>query len=798
MSKQVQRFQTFIARSRPHRVAILTNIHDPNWQDSCLGIIQFFTKLWGGSQSVIIPTDGKTIAEEFWAVLSAHDPDIIYRYQTTGEDLKRLDPNKFEALVDAHTRANLAASGMEEKYLRNHMEESLVKALLDEFSISEELSDQLIIRLAPIHLDPIHTQESKRKLVVKYISRHSSPAYPLTSVLDVIPFAESSKVVAEIVRDSDKDNAPPELWLAAMIGSNDESYTSELGEANVVPRLFKTSEHSSSQLISIGIQPGSVLKTPTPLSLSMTALAFYRSTKSRRYQLPTVVILGDTVSDFCMYYALKWLRGRTLWLPKWFFEPAGEYPSRLSSAVNGAVALGEVEHNQQLALASFSVSNEELQQIKERISALNSRTSITTEAMDTTLVRKQLEYPSHCCTDGNIGDITTRMLVDNELPGWFETPRPAKINPLNPQLHRWMIDITFEKHLLPRHPAIGPYVVSGANLLDVRSGSEAVSYSCPGIVVIGIDMDNNMVRPSVRVPDCESIFRIVLNDCGYESQVSDKGVYASQVCDKFGGLEEIGYSLRLENHRTLLKKYLDTSDPPKGSHEDGTFLNDRRRYLNFSAIAKILGSQERTITLVDSFVSKGIFYRGFIFQCERCADVAWFSISEIGQTFTCRRCGTNQPYLKKSWRHPNEPAWFYKLDEIVYLTMLHNGDVPLLTLDYLRRLSSESFLHCPELRIRPTGSKKSFIEIDICCVSNGALCIGEAKSTNSIDSKLGNVQTTAERYRDLALKMGASMVVFSTSEPIWSQPSLQAISDAFASYPHISVRRITGPSLLLQ
>jgi len=150
MSKQVQRFQTFIARSRPHRVAILTNIHDPNWQDSCLGIIQFFTKLWGGSQSVIIPTDGKTIAEEFWAVLSAHDPDIIYRYQTTGEDLKRLDPNKFESLVDAHTSANLAASGMEEKYLRNHMDENLSKSLLDGFSISEELSDQLIIRLAPM------------------------------------------------------------------------------------------------------------------------------------------------------------------------------------------------------------------------------------------------------------------------------------------------------------------------------------------------------------------------------------------------------------------------------------------------------------------------------------------------------------------------------------------------------------------------------------------------------------------------------------------------------------------------
>jgi hypothetical protein len=71
VSKQVQRFQTFTARPRPARIAVLTNIHDPDWQDSCLGIIQFLTKLWGGTQAVIVPTDGFTISEEFWAVLSA-------------------------------------------------------------------------------------------------------------------------------------------------------------------------------------------------------------------------------------------------------------------------------------------------------------------------------------------------------------------------------------------------------------------------------------------------------------------------------------------------------------------------------------------------------------------------------------------------------------------------------------------------------------------------------------------------------------------------------------------------------
>jgi hypothetical protein len=312
---------------------------------------------------------------------------------------------------------------------------------------------------------------------------------------------------------------------------------------------------------------------------------------------------------------------------------------------------------------------------------------------------------------------------------------------------------------------------------------------------MGTDMDTNLVRPRIRIPDCEKIFDIVFKDCGFESQVSDKGAYASQVCEKFGGLEQVGYSLRTDD-RTLLKKYLDTADPPKGDHSDGTFLNDGRRYLNFLAIAKILGSDDKAIQTIDSYVSKSIFYRGFIFQCHRCADVAWFSISDISETFTCRRCGTTQPYMKKSWRHPNEPAWFYKLDEIIYLTMHNNGDVPLLTLDYLRRQSTESFLFCPELRIRPEKSKKAFIEIDICCVSDGRICIGEAKSKDSIATKELHPQQIAERYRDLAVKMGASMVVFSTAEASWGQSTFEAISKAFSIQPHIRVLTLGRGGLL--
>jgi hypothetical protein len=174
---ETQRFQTVIARARAHRVAVLVDINDPYWEVSCVGVIQFLTKLWGGALAVIIPTDGKTIAEEFWAILSAHDPDKILCYKATGDDLKRADPAKFNSYVDQWVQGQLSSSAMEEPGLRAQMEEQLRHTNLDGFAISEELSQQLVIRICPLHYEPEITEGRARQLELTYIGRGSAPSY---------------------------------------------------------------------------------------------------------------------------------------------------------------------------------------------------------------------------------------------------------------------------------------------------------------------------------------------------------------------------------------------------------------------------------------------------------------------------------------------------------------------------------------------------------------------------------------------------------------------------------------------
>jgi hypothetical protein len=187
MSPTEQRFQSFMTRIRPHRVAVLANSTDPNWYQNCLGIIEFLTKLWGGSHCVIIPTDGKTIDGEFWAILSSHDPDIFYRYQPTGADQKARAPDEFERRVSEQVKEWASQNNIQEQQARGHVEKVILEDDFDQWTVSAELREEILMRLAPFHFEKQPFDEiPNRQLKIYRISKGSKPHYPLTALLDVL------------------------------------------------------------------------------------------------------------------------------------------------------------------------------------------------------------------------------------------------------------------------------------------------------------------------------------------------------------------------------------------------------------------------------------------------------------------------------------------------------------------------------------------------------------------------------------------------------------------------------------
>jgi hypothetical protein len=89
-------FKVVHASVRPHRVAVLVDKNDPDWQDTSLRVIEFYARLWGGAYNLIIPTDGEHLDERFWTILETFDPDCLIAYRKSGEDLLVSHPDQYE------------------------------------------------------------------------------------------------------------------------------------------------------------------------------------------------------------------------------------------------------------------------------------------------------------------------------------------------------------------------------------------------------------------------------------------------------------------------------------------------------------------------------------------------------------------------------------------------------------------------------------------------------------------------------------------------------------------------------
>jgi hypothetical protein len=166
---------------------------------------------------------------------------------------------------------------------------------------------------------------------------------------------------------------------------------------------------------------------------------------------------------------------------------------------------------------------------------------------------------------------------------------------------------------------------------------------------------------------------------------------------------------------------------------------------------------------------------------------------DLGDEFTCKRCARKQAIQSKHSLGQTEPVWYYQLDEIVYQGIRNDVHVPLLALDYLRRKNT-SFSYTDELELwRPT-QPRPFIEVDLCCICDGTLTIGEAKTTERIEGGGKHERRSLNKYRETALLLGARRFVLATSKA-WSAETLANAKAAFAG-TNVEVMHLEGAQIL--
>jgi hypothetical protein len=189
---QTPEYKTIFSSVRPQRVAILININDENWRDSCLRIIEYYSTLWGGKHNIIVPTDGISISDEFWKVLESFDPDYLFKYQRTGLDEKLAKPDEFERVVDRETRKWLSQHPeSDEVDTRESIEKDLQRMRLEKLEVSSDLQGELKRRLAPFYFENWIVQAGA-------ISAHSEGHYPLTSLAKILPHTDHTGNAARL------------------------------------------------------------------------------------------------------------------------------------------------------------------------------------------------------------------------------------------------------------------------------------------------------------------------------------------------------------------------------------------------------------------------------------------------------------------------------------------------------------------------------------------------------------------------------------------------------------------------
>lgn len=403
-----------------------------------------------------------------------------------------------------------------------------------------------------------------------------------------------------------------------------------------------------------------------------------------------------------------------------------------------------------------------------------------------------LTQPRIVFNTDNFGVPTTQHVIEGEAAGFFPTPKPKGFTTIIPYEFRWITELKVDGLAYPRHPALGAWLIAHPTLgsQGARSGRQGLCYFCPNVAYFGGDVETILVRPNLNVPSAERVFQRLAETATLTSSLSDKGFFTRDLVVKMGGLEYAAALLREPRHFAALSEYLKDRD----IEAVGKYLaSDSRRYLRLADIVSVVGSESEGVGLIDRLLRCGVLQRGTVLKCQYCRTADWFSVRDLAEDFVCKRCGRRQTILSQQALKQPEPVWYYKLDEIAFQGLRNDMHVPLLTLDYLRR-KNPRFAYVDEIELWKPGADRPFIEIDLCCICEGTLTIGEAKTTERIEGGGKRERRSLAKYKETALLLGAGRFVLATSK-VWAAETLASVTATFTD-TDIEVLALTGEQIL--
>lgn len=742
---------------RPHRVAVLVPNAFLGWQKMFTGAITTQTRWWGGSQNLVFPfVDDLAERELFWRLLDVFDPDHFVIHTGARGDLEYLDPAGF---AEARRRIEADLPDDDPETIDRLFNDWRELQLFDTPELPAGLEELITRRIAPLHGDATFAFAG--------VGGMQEPLFPMTDV------AMFTTVPNRVVDVSTTLGDLEGLLLAVEVGRLPPGLRSKLLERGIAVQQQALGERASWRMFMFRQRED----RNYPFRLTELGLEWYRTGPPLRGPIPIVV--GDDPWDFALFYALRRWRAVAYWVPT----------SKLGDEefCRNVLTAAELHGRAARTIAVVSTDSNGAQRGRDALREVQQRLGaggLARLELQTADWREVLPAaPSRLFERDNFG-LPQPVLVHGGRTPELPTPVPRQVRMEHASDLCWLTDVRLEEWSALRNRYVGRELIDvhGYDENYVRAGSDGVGYHCPRFFSVGRpSLETLTVRPRLRpVPLFEQLAQ-VLGRQGWSATPSDKGVYASESVNLFGGVAELAGALRDEQTRLVLDAYQQERDGP------GKFLKpERRRYLTLADLGSVLGNADAAAALLATLEPREVLRRGVILKCRRCRATAFYSAADFEPTFRCARCRLDQVPDRWSWLSTVEPQWYYRLDEVVFMFMQANGHLPLLASFDRFHNSREAVTYAFELEVVSPDGEQS--ELDIVLADGARLWVGEATIADQFAPSTHAEQERLSRLAAVAAALDAYGVLL-VSEQTFTSRTKGNVGNAFPSFwPRVEYR----------
>ncbi len=437
-----------------------------------------------------------------------------------------------------------------------------------------------------------------------------------------------------------------------------------------------------------------------------------------------VVSREANVKDFCLFWSARASRigwQQVYWVPSDWADAIGEY-------VRTVAPSEDERHSKQvfIYLASLTIPCGELSDLAHDLSTdgysfkVASPLSLVQQVPDSPDVStptRTMKYP--------IGQGQANLVVPEPGPD-FQLPDGS--------LGRWAVDITIEAvgrigrgMRFPLSPGLADRMLRGelpqpAARPPGPPETEARVMG-DGRLSIGITGYNPTI--SIDLLDSFSIFKHALQAHSFRSAVRNvnyqgdrKGTFQPRP-RAYKTVERSHHCVAAVSLTNMLNEWRDAQQLLYWNEQLQTLVGATR---SAKQIADLSGAKQE---MIDEFflpflVKRQILLQGYYLKCTHCSTSQWYPLDDVGQQYRCSAClNMNQT--------PYKPEYSYKLVPLAERAVEYNQLLPLAAVALLAQEAKSDFVWEPELLLKdPVGVGFQESDIDICCVRDGKLIIGEA------------------------------------------------------------------------